>query len=229
MLVAILAVQSAAVQAPNGTVTGTIRSANGDLAPGMRVMAVVPNSPIPYIPKASISAMAETDVDGRYRLTGVPPGAYYIVADRPEDRPSAATYFPGVKKQSAARVMLVTAGRTLAGVDFAFAPLPSVSGRVNGIRLSLPPSLGRVVMSGGGVRPVETVIADDGSFEFPNVAPGDYSVFVQPPAFDSKKTFVRVRDNDVRGVELTSPILISGHVTVEIGRASCRERVCQYV
>jgi hypothetical protein len=32
------------VQSPMGTVTGTIRSANGDLAPGMRVMAVVPGS-----------------------------------------------------------------------------------------------------------------------------------------------------------------------------------------
>lgn len=217
MLVAALAFQSAAAQERTGAITGTIRSVNGDLAPGVRVMAVMADGSFSAASEPAFSVITETGADGRYRFIDLPPGAYYVVAGRLE---TPTTYFPGVRGPSAARVMLAPAGRTLADVDFALTPPPLVSGRVIGLPLSLPSNQVRVVMT-NLERPLasveETVIGADGSFEFTDVTPGAYHLFVQAPVLESKRIAIRVRETDVRGLELISPTLVSGHVIVEEG------------
>jgi hypothetical protein len=154
-------------------------------------------------------------VDGRYRFADVPPGGYYIVAGHTEP----PTYYPGVKGQSKARVILAPAGGALADVDFALARWPSVSGRVIGIPSSLSSSLVRVVMNrvDGKLTSAEAVIGADGSFEFTDVTPGDYSLFVVAPVFKMTERAIHVLDTDIRGLELIPPILVSGHVIVEGG------------
>jgi hypothetical protein len=62
----------------------------------------------------SLSALAQTDEQGRYRLEGIPVGRYYIAAGR-VDLP---TFYPGTSDLTKARVFSVTPGGAVSGIDF---------------------------------------------------------------------------------------------------------------
>src|SRR3546814_17002976 len=100
------------------------------------------------------------------------------------------------------------------------------------IQLDKPNLTGSVLSPGdgvalGGVRVVLTTAADDsvpggevttsgdGTFGFA-VAPGAYKLTAHPSATDNPRSLVLEAAEVVVGAE-------------QIGRASCRERVCQYV
>jgi hypothetical protein len=63
----------------------------------------------------TLSSIAETDAEGRYRLEDVPPGRYFIAAGR-LDFP---TYFPGTQSMALGRAVLITPGLRVADIDFA--------------------------------------------------------------------------------------------------------------
>ena len=64
-----------------GTITGVLRDTTGKPFPGIRIAAVAqPDSLAENRNSAAMSALAETDAAGRYRLENVPPGKYYIAA-----------------------------------------------------------------------------------------------------------------------------------------------------
>jgi hypothetical protein len=82
---------------------------------GVRVSALTkPDELTDLAQSTSLSAIAETDASGRFRLENIPPGRYYVVAGR-LDMP---TFYPGVVTPGEGTVILVTPGLTVPGIDF---------------------------------------------------------------------------------------------------------------
>jgi hypothetical protein len=102
------------LQPGTGVVTGVIRIQGGAVAAGVRVGAV----PVDDVAGASMVSVVETDASGRYRLTNIPEGRYYIVAGRI----ATPTYYPGGSDRAAAKEIIVEAARVHASVDFAVPP-----------------------------------------------------------------------------------------------------------
>ena len=95
--------------------TGTLKSATGAPAAGVRVSALAkPEELTDLAQSSSLSAIAETDASGRFRLENIPAGRYYVVAGR-IDMP---TFYPGVVTPGEGTVILVTPGLTVPGIDF---------------------------------------------------------------------------------------------------------------
>jgi CBS domain-containing protein len=130
-----------------------------------------------------------TDDRGHYRIFGLPPGSYVIVAslnatDTTLDRRSvvgfAPVYYPATARVEAAQTVQVELGSTITGADLTFAA--SATARVTGKALNAAgnPLAGRVVLAvsarAGSVVPDPrfTRIDSDGSFELADVPPGDY-------------------------------------------------------
>jgi hypothetical protein len=142
---------------------------------------------------ASVSGMSgrTTDDLGRFRIYAVPPGDYVVgasvgqvVAFQPSTGVSgyATTYFPSTLNPREAQVVSVPRSQDVTAVDLMLVPTPTatVSGRKIGSdgqpfggSLVINPSQrsGAIVTPGAGAR-----IYNDGRFEFPNVAPGDYVI-----------------------------------------------------
>lgn len=116
-----------------GTITGVLRDSAGRPAAGIRVSAVArPDSIEEVIGGASaMSSIAETDVQGRYALENVPPGRYFVAAGIL----NVPTYYPGTQAMAEGKIVTVTAGGTVAGIDFA---IKDSSG-------------GRIIGTGGGI------------------------------------------------------------------------------
>jgi hypothetical protein len=113
LVVFILLTRTSAMPQEAGTITGQIRSADGQPAAGVRVSAMnVSDSS----PGASIilDSIAETDDSGRYLLSGVSPGRYYIVAGA-IDNP---TFYPGTNTIAGARILTIAPDSRIASMDF---------------------------------------------------------------------------------------------------------------
>jgi hypothetical protein len=111
LLTAVLAAQGpGALQPGTGIVTGTLKTEDGRPAAGVRVGAV----DIEDTSASSLLSVTETDSAGRYRLTNVPSGRYYIVAGRLAD----LHYYPRGADRSTAGEIQVEAARIRADVNF---------------------------------------------------------------------------------------------------------------
>src|SRR5262245_13623584 len=100
LLSALFAVQGpGALQPGTGIVTGTLKTADGRPAAGVRVGAVDVDDPT----SSSLFSVTETDSAGRYRLINVPSGRYYIVAGRLSD----LRYYPRGADRSTATEIVV--------------------------------------------------------------------------------------------------------------------------
>jgi Carboxypeptidase regulatory-like domain len=98
-----------------GTVTGTLRGSDGKAAVGVRVAAVPQTDTIEAAAAGpTLSSIAETDAEGRYKLENIPPGRYYIAAGR-LDLP---TYYPGTQSMAVGQAVGITPGATIQGIDF---------------------------------------------------------------------------------------------------------------
>jgi len=95
-----------------GTVSGTVRTANGAPASGVRVAAMRADA-IGDALRAMVS-LTQTDSTGRYRLEDIPPGQYYIAAGR-VDLP---TYFPGTLDVIRGSVLTISSATPLSDIDF---------------------------------------------------------------------------------------------------------------
>jgi tetratricopeptide (TPR) repeat protein len=93
-----------------GIITGTIQVDGGGSMAGVRVAVIS----VDDIIGANLISLSETDASGRYRLTDVPQGHYYVVAGRV----SSFTYFPGGTDRAAAKEVVVEAARTAANINF---------------------------------------------------------------------------------------------------------------
>jgi hypothetical protein len=141
------------------------------------------------VPGASNS---RTDDQGRYRIFGLQPGSYIVAAyagqlvlGQPDaaDIPGyATTYFPGTANPSELRLISVPASQDLEGLNFSLSRTPTAA--VSGVARSSSgePISGGLLLSSSrrsaavATTPVGARIQPDGSFEFPNVAPGQYVI-----------------------------------------------------
>jgi protocatechuate 3,4-dioxygenase beta subunit len=179
-----------------------------------------------------------TDDLGRYRLYGVQPGSYIINAAPgqvvPNQPPSdlsgyAPTYFPGTTNAAEAQRVPVARSLDVTGLDFVLAPTPTatISGKKLGsdgqplggsLMLMESQRSGAIVTPAAGARTY-----DDGRFEFPNVAPGDYVIQADRGKQNGNREgdfvfqFVTVNGNDVPDLLLqaTPGSTISGRVVFD--------------
>ena len=112
---ALLAQDAPALINQNGTIAGVLRDSSGAPAVGIRVSAMArPDEVKDLLAASSFGALAETDIAGRFRLENVPPGRYYIVAGRVD----APTYYPGTVQLADGKVVLITPGIAVEGINF---------------------------------------------------------------------------------------------------------------
>ena len=210
--------------AAQGAVTGQVQTREGQPAAAVRVAAIPapppqsgirPDDGIQYYVPPPPVRVTQTDEQGRYRLTNVPPGRYLIAAGLV----GLATYYPGQIDALRASVVTVAADAP-ATADFKL--VTPLGGRVSG-RVTPPPPQGSdeiAVMSGVTLSEVaEVAVGADGQFAFGRVPPGRYlvSIFPTPPGYGSLT--VDVRDTDVAAIEIKRPTTygVSGRVVTTNG------------
>ena len=166
----------------SGVVSGRLHFTGAtEPPPIVRVAAIPAETDVPAADSILIG-IATSDATGNFRLEDVPPGRYYIMAGFV----AAPTYYPGVTRISDARVVTVTAGSVLTGVDFALqnslTEFVGTNGRlltriegtvVTRNRKAIPPQLSIVAQQASGDGAVG--IGPDGRFQL-QLARGEYKV-----------------------------------------------------
>ena len=214
LIAVLLAPASAASQVSTGTVSGEIRTREGQPAVGVRVSAMaVPEAGVPANSGTALVSIGMTDNQGRYRLENVLPGRYYITAGFVD----GPTFYPGVAAVSGATVVNVLSSTPVTGINFAVANSVgvTVSGRVRSSTGTAGVG-GQPVALVGGAPPIQqTTTAADGSFQFLRVRPGSYQL--SSAGRIAQQLPVAVGDQDVTGLEIVviPTVIVTGNVVVE--------------
>lgn len=217
LLIAMLVASSPAfAQAPaasrpgTAVITGQLKTVDGMPADDVRVSAlqappetVRPQDGIQYYLAPPPVRTVMTDKDGRYRITNLPPGRYFVAAGIP----GQDTYYPDAIDGYGAKVVTPRADETTT-IDFALvAPL---AGRISG-RVVPAPEPGvqeNAILSGVYLTElVETPVKPDGTFEFGRVPEGTYLVDLFPTYPGLNSILFDVSDKDVSNLELKRPKL----------------------
>ncbi len=219
-----------------GAVSGTVVDSAGEPFQGISVSALQVRYESGRAVARAVGWTRVTDDRGRYRLFGLVPGSYLIVAslDAEESSPKdeatgfAPLYYPGTANIEAAQLLRLTAGSDLSGTDLTFAATSVV--RVTGKALDFvgQPLVGRVLL---GVSQRSASITSDrrvvktgkeGSFEFTDVPPGDYVVqamadagFGGPAEFGSEYVTVGDRNPPPVTVPTSRGATLAGRFVVE--------------
>jgi protocatechuate 3,4-dioxygenase beta subunit len=189
---------------------------------------------------------ARTDDAGEYRLVGLAPGAYFVLANLRETWTVtedgvqrtlgyAPTYFPGTPSLAEARRVTIAVGEEAINTNFAL--MPGRAANISGIAVdsvgrplaSRPVALmqemvgpqGGVMMIGGNTR-----TAADGTFTIKNVNPGTYKLRTQvlldstsPPVQETATLPITIDGADIENVSLTTSAgwSMSGRVVTDNG------------
>ncbi len=135
------------------------------------------------------------------------------------DRP---TYYRAATEPAGAAVVRVTAGALTQAVDFALVRSAgvTVSGRV--VRADGNTTIQhRLFLSGGSGTYTSSNVAaaPDGSFAFPRVPPGNYSISLSPGFPGGRPVPITVGEGDLGGIEFFVPLVrrVSGRIVVNAG------------
>ena len=188
--------------------------------------------------------MMRTDDTGQYRLLGLEPGEYYVMATArdtwtvkgppPHVAGYAVTYFPGAASPTSAQRVQVGSGQEVPNTDFALvasrtATLSGLATRGDGS----PATGGSLSLSQNIMGPLggtswsaaSTTVGADGSWKLEKVLPGEYeltlSIDERGLGRERASMHVFVQGADVSGLSLTGDAGadVTGEVTVENGRA----------
>jgi len=220
-------------------ISGRVTDEDGDPMAGVRVFA---SRKVPGKTKRKVLAAQATNDLGEYRLSGLFPGQYYVVAtpapdvrdyeqeksahgddpgDPKIDTRYLTTYYPGTYDRSQAVPLTLKAG------DEMPANLTMVSGRtyrirgiVTGIKAGEKPIVELVSKAGDSIN--ANGAGPDGQFEVRGIGPGSYLLRVVSGSDMQPLTArqeINVISADVEGLKLApeSGFAISGHVHLEGG------------
>jgi len=162
--------------ADKGVITGRLLTIDGTPAVSIRVMAMAITEPAAAAAGVAVAivSLSETDSAGRYRLENIPAGKYYITAGL-TDLP---TYYPGAVAAATAKVISVAPGSITNGIDFSMQRGTGVrvAGRLAVLPTLKPSTPARAMLSGAAPPTIDTAIKEDGTFVFPTVRPGTYTL-----------------------------------------------------
>ena len=176
-----------------GAISGRITDASGEPVEGLMVHPWEAQWADGRVLVRPLRIISTTDDRGRYRVSGLLPGTYYLgISDEvsnshgPVNVVSARVFYPGGTSIAAASPLEIEPGTEFSGVDVVLNP--SIGTRVIGsVQLSTgePPSAGQVRFFADSRRssgPVREAWIDalgvNGSFLFQDVPPGEYVVQV---------------------------------------------------
>ena len=192
------------------------------------------------------SQVTRTDDVGHYRITGLMPGAYWVMATIretwtiTEDGKSevlgyAPTYLPGTTNLAQAMRVTVGLGQEAGAPDFSLVPgraakvsgiatdargVPLAGGNIGISQETVGTEGGMFTSVGGGS------IAADGTFSVPNVPPGEYKIRATAPGrgpagapAEIVTQVLTVDGQDIEGLRLTTTAgwSMSGRIRTESG------------
>ena len=187
-----------------GLVAGRVTDETGEPITGVLVMAM--QSMYVDGQRRLVCASAfnlRTDDTGQYRLPGLAPGTYVVMATtretwtrhtsgRDEVMGFQQTYFPGTRDVAEARRVSVGVGQRIDGLDFSMIPARTASVSGTAVDSRGRPLTGRGVgatqtirgaTGGGGNFSVGSgLVAPDGTFTIKNVPPGEYKLQARGPS-----------------------------------------------
>jgi protocatechuate 3,4-dioxygenase beta subunit len=230
---------------PRGSVAeGTVVDAAGEPIEGAAVQLwrVRTRGVRTVVERASEVFTRRTDDRGQFRLHGILPGSYYVLAmeEIPTGEPLAIApvigraFFPDSAGIAGASLVQIGADQMVSGVTIAFpsTPLARVHGSITDsggqpFRGSVSLALsGRAGVAEADARRTQV---NDGTFAFTNVPPGEYVVkataatdpgfFVREPGDDPREsvvTFLAVSGQDVPvSLQSATGSFLRGRITVE--------------
>jgi hypothetical protein len=181
----------------SGAIAGRVLDENGDAVEGISVrllqMQFAANRR-QLLPVGGVAGRLTNDL-GQYRLYGVPPGQYVVMATPTDQQrvqmPSilppdyAPTYYPGTSKPSDAKLVTIGVSQEASEIDLGLARVATA--RISGVVVD---SFGRPLQaaitlatsqrSGGlAAEPVASSSGADGSFQIRNVPPGEWVLQVR--------------------------------------------------
>jgi hypothetical protein len=222
MALALLLLLQATTGARPGVVTGQLQTRDGAPAAAIRISAlpapppnIRPSDGQNYYSTTAPASTTLTDAQGRYRLTNLAPGRYFVLASVF----GFPTYYPATTSADGATVVTVGADAPVDGINFTVLMPPG--GRVIG-RVSTPPAPNaqeKAILSGVELGELlESPVGADGTFSFGHLPKGSYllSLFPTPPGMPSR--VFQVGATDTR-VDLVRPTLrtVSGRIVAEKG------------
>lgn len=199
LLLAVVLLWQAPARTPivPGTIAGRLLSGDGTPASNTRIAAMPWTDDKTTAPV--LESIVQTGKDGSYRLEGLVPGKYYVVAGL-LDLPS---YYPGVSSLERATTITVEPGMTVSGINFTLARPAGI--RVTG-RITGPGSIrnGAVTLTAlsGRVARTATVDAVEGVFDFDGILPGNYQLALTSRG--SSIMSLTVTDQDIRDIQLAA-------------------------
>ena len=119
LLLALMLFTQGGLQPGTGIVTGSIRTAEGRPAAGMRVAAIAIDDP----DGNNLLSIAQTDASGRYKLSNIPEGSYYIVAGRV----TRLTFYPSGSEAASAQKVAVEPARVVSSINIVVPSIVSTS------------------------------------------------------------------------------------------------------
>jgi TonB family protein len=171
-----------------GTVSGRLFQPDGKPAVGVRVSAVEASD------RVSLMSVTQTDSTGSYKLENVPPGRYYIQAGTLGD----PSYYPGTPDPDKATVVSVMGSAVLNSVDFSFAQWDNILKSTRAPVAGSEAEFSGKLRAASGVSFLQNVVVvltntqsaarfmtstdKDGTFEFRNLPPSEYTVGFFSPA-----------------------------------------------
>lgn len=204
-----------------GVITGKVTGTNGPLITlGVLAIRVRDEAGKP-LPIPSIWRERSTDDRGIYRIYGLPPGSYLVVATKPRFgmvAPSAydhdaPTYFPSSPRDAASEIALREGDEVTADILYRAEPGHAISGQVAGL-VEAQEFRSSATITLVDVRDRSAVFStfananSDFSFAFTGVPAGEYELFAYQflqtrDEFRSAPRRVTIRESDVTGLILT--------------------------
>jgi len=217
-------------------ISGRITDEDGDPMSGVRIAAL---KKVPGKAKREAASVATTDDLGNYRMAGLFPGQYWIVAfpppdardyERPSDKSPAGesqpetryltTYYPNTYDSAQASPIAVKAGEEMP-VNLILVPAKTyrLRGIVSGLAAGQKAQVELLSRLGDSAHGAE--VGSDGSFDLHGAGPGSYTLRASTSMSDgtmlTAHTDVTVVAADVDGIKLVPmpSFKLSGHLRLE--------------